>query len=124
MASSEIGSDMVVLLLAESGVVSGLFFMLALPGSVAWEESRALISQSVFHLRQMDGGESRKAIDQFRHRSLSCCSRRRFCGRILLQAVTDWPVRQSRFHLHEMDFAEPIAVLTATGAAQIGQKEI
>ena len=35
---------MVVLLLAESGVVSGLFFMLALPGSVAWEGSRALIA--------------------------------------------------------------------------------
>ena len=39
-------------------------------------------------------------------------------------AVTDCPVRRSRVHLHEMDFAEPIAVLTATVAAQIGQKEI
>ena len=44
MASSEIGSDMVVLLLAECSSVSGLFFMLALPGSVAWEGSRALIA--------------------------------------------------------------------------------
>ena len=35
---------MVVLLLAESGVVSGLFFMLALPGSVAWEGSQMLIA--------------------------------------------------------------------------------